>query len=55
MLSNKMQKELLRILIKKLDNSGLIKKPNYNTKFKEIESRIPDLTDLIRKTNLVIE
>ena len=41
-------------LVTKVDNtdtSGLVKKADYNTKITEIEGKIPDISDLVKKTN----
>ena len=40
-------------LVTKVDNidtSGLVKKTDYNTKIIEIEGKIPDISDLVKKT-----
>ena len=34
------------------DTSDLVKKTDYNTKFTEIEGKIPDVTNLAKKTAL---
>ena len=35
-----------------IDTSGLAKKTDYNSKITEIESKIPDITNLVTKTTL---
>ena len=50
--------QLLKSIIKSelenkiLDTSGLVKKTDYNTKIPEIESKIPDISNLATKTAL---
>ena len=46
---------LRRLIITNVDNidaSGLVKKTDYNTKITEIESKIPDISNLATKTAL---
>ena len=46
---------LRRLIIIKVDNidaSGLVKKTDYNTKITEIESKIPDISNLATKAAL---
>ena len=49
------KKTVYEKLVAKVDNidaSGLVKKPDYNTKITEIEDKIPDISGLATKTAL---
>ena len=53
-MSNKVVKVDYNKVVTKVDNidsSGLVKKPDYNTKIAEIEDKIPDTTSFVKKTD----